>query len=66
MSTHRTLKILGKFRRRAWDHTTVPKIRLEGKWLEKLGFEVGGTVSIKTHKNKLIITTNKKEPQSKT
>ena len=57
MNALRILKIYSKFRSRTWDSTTVPEIRLEGKWLEKLGFEVGGEVMIKQQKNKLTITT---------
>ncbi|WP_136467889.1 SymE family type I addiction module toxin [Flagellimonas onchidii] len=46
MKKPRKLKIHGKFRRRRWDHTTVPEIRLEGRWLEELGFEQGKTVKV--------------------
>jgi toxic protein SymE len=59
MKEFRKLKIHSKFRARAWDNTTVPEIRLEGKWLEKLGFKEGAEVSIQLHQNKLIITPNK-------
>ena len=57
MSQFRKLKILCKFRQRTWDYTTVPEIRLEGRWLEKLGFEIGEEVTIKEENRKLIITT---------
>jgi toxic protein SymE len=50
----RKLKIHCKFRRRAWDHTTVPEIRLEGKWLEELGFEQGKTVKV-IQENKVLV-----------
>jgi toxic protein SymE len=55
----RILKIHRKFRARAWDYITVPEIRLEGKWLEQLGFEQGNEVIIEQKKNKLTITVRK-------
>lgn len=59
MSKLRILKVYRKFRYRTWDNTTVPEIRLEGKWLEKLGFKSGSEVEIEQKKNKLIITVKK-------
>ena len=56
MSQFRKLKIHSKFRTRRWDNTTVPEIRLEGKWLERLGFKEGQIVNIEQKKNKLTIT----------
>ncbi|MEO8238388.1 MAG: SymE family type I addiction module toxin [Flavobacterium sp.] len=56
MSQFRKLKIHSKFRTRRWDNTTVPEIRLEGKWLERLGFKEGQIVNIEQEKNKLTIT----------
>ncbi|WP_069676556.1 SymE family type I addiction module toxin [Formosa sp. Hel1_33_131] len=61
MSKFRILKIYSKFRYRTWDNTTVPEIRLEGRWLEKLGFEQGNEVLIEQKKNKLIITVKKEK-----
>ncbi|CAA0252445.1 conserved hypothetical protein [Tenacibaculum maritimum] len=61
MRKFRILKIYSKFRYRTWDNTTVPEIRLEGKWLEKLGFEQGKEVQIEQKKNKLIITVKKEK-----
>ena len=55
----RKLKIHSKFRSRRYDKTTVPEIRLEGKWLDKLGFKKGQTVLIKQERNKLTITIDK-------
>ncbi|WP_421752754.1 SymE family type I addiction module toxin [Croceimicrobium sp.] len=46
MTRNRTLKIHAKHRQRAYDSTKVPEIRLEGKWLESLGFEIGGEVNL--------------------
>lgn len=63
MTRFRKLKILRKFRRRTWDNTTVPEIRLEGRWLEKLGFEIGEEVKIKEENRKLTITTKTGEEE---
>lgn len=61
MKDFRKLKIHSKFRARTWDNTTVPEIRLEGKWLKDLGFKEGKEVKIEQEKNKLIITLNKEK-----
>jgi len=60
MENSRKLKIHTKFQARAYGATTtIPEIRLEGKWLEKLGFKQGQTVHIQEKKNKLTITIDK-------
>jgi len=56
MNRFRKLKIYRKFRARRWDYITVPEIRLQGKWLEKLGFTEGAQVTIKQQRHQLIIT----------
>jgi len=56
MNQFRKLKIHTKFRTRRWDNTTIPEIRLEGKWLDALGFKQGQKIKIKQEKNKLTIT----------
>jgi toxic protein SymE len=61
MNRFRKLKIHRKFRARAWDYITVPEIRLEGKWLEQLGFEQGNEVIIEQKKYKLTITVLKEK-----
>jgi len=55
MSRFRKLKIYQKHQPREWKYITVPEIRLEGKWLEQLGFEIGKEIEIKQQKNKLTI-----------
>jgi toxic protein SymE len=55
----RILKVHSKFRARTWDNTFIPEIRLEGKWLEELGFRSGKQVMIIEKRNKLIITVKK-------
>ena len=37
----------------------MPEIRLEGKWLANLGFEIGNEVDVRSSKCKLIITPRK-------
>lgn len=61
MGLFRKLKIHSKFRIRRWDHTTVPEIRLEGRWLEEMGFKEGQCVKIQVEKNKLTITIDKEQ-----
>ncbi len=63
MSQTRKLKIHSKFRYRRWDNTTVPEIRLEGRWLEELGFKEGEQVQIKQQHNKLTITLHKEKEE---
>jgi len=55
MNLFRKLKIHSKFRTRRWDNTTVPEIRLEGRWLEEVGFKEGERVKIQVEKSKLTI-----------
>ena len=63
MINFRKLKIHTKYRIRKYDETKIPEIRLEGKWLESLGFKRGQTVKIKQQKNKLTITVvNEQKP----
>ena len=56
MNRFRKLKIHSKYRPRRWDYTTVPEIRLEGRWLAELGFKEGDRVQIEQQHNKLTIT----------
>jgi toxic protein SymE len=63
MSRFRKLKIHSKFRTRRWDNTTVPEIRLEGRWLEELGFEEGGQVKIEQQRHRLTITLHQEEKE---
>ena len=66
MSKFRILKIYSKFRYRRWGNNyTVPEIRLEGQWLEQLGFEKGNKVLIEQGNKKLIITVRKEKEHNK-
>lgn len=57
----RTQKVYYKLRTRTYDHIAIPEIKLEGIRLKKLGFEIGKGITIKTAKNKLIITVSDKD-----
>ena len=50
MNQFRKLKIYQKHQPRTWEHSTIPEIRLEGKWLKELGFEIGKEIEIKHDK----------------
>lgn len=65
MINFRKLKIHTKYQSRKYGEEKIPEIRLEGKWLEALGFKQGQTVKIKQQKNKLTITVvNEQKPVS--
>lgn len=51
----RKLKIHTKFQSRAHGEIQIPEIRIEGKWLDALGFKQGQTVIIEQEQNKLTI-----------
>lgn len=36
-------------------YSYVPKIQLQGKWLEKIGFSIGDTVAVEYHDNAITI-----------
>lgn len=59
MKKQRILTIHHKFRSRTYDDICIPEIRLEGKWLETLGFTSGNKVVIEAQENKLMITLQK-------
>ena len=63
MKKLRKKKVYTKFRSRTYDNILIPEIRLEGKWLEKLGFIQGQTINIEQKKNKLTITIEKGSKQ---
>jgi len=59
MKNLRKLKIHSKFQTRTFKDITIPSIKLEGKWLEKIGFEKGKMVIVEQKKNKITITLEK-------
>jgi len=50
------IKIQPKLRKRAFDEIWIPEIRMEGRWLEKLGFKVGEFIQIEWKEKELVIT----------
>jgi len=64
MKRIRKLKIYQKFQSRERKNITVPEIRLEGKWLKELGFDIGKEIEIKQQQNKLTITLTKKKNEN--
>lgn len=67
MKEFRILKIYRKFRYRKWGKNyTVPEIRLEGQWLEQLGFEQGNEILIEQENNKLVITVRPEKEEAHT
>ncbi|CAL2107967.1 toxic protein SymE [Tenacibaculum sp. 190524A02b] len=61
MGRFRKLKVYQKFQSREWKSIVVPEIRLGGKWLHALGFEIGEEIEVKQQKNKLTIKVIKEE-----
>ncbi|UMY64670.1 MULTISPECIES: SymE family type I addiction module toxin [unclassified Flavobacterium] len=62
MANPRKLKIHRKYQVRAYGiTTTIPEIRLKGKWLEKLGFRQGQTVIVEELEDTLVIRVDKGE-----
>lgn len=52
VSKSRKLKIYSKYQSRRWGGgVSIPEIRLEGKWLDELGFKKGQTVIIEQEQN---------------
>lgn len=59
MKNSRKLKIHTKYQARTYRNTTIPVIKLQGKWLNKLGFNEGQMINIEQKKNRLTITIEK-------
>lgn len=45
-----------KFRKNQWSESVVPEIRLNGKWLESLGFKMGSKVKVEFKAGKIVLT----------
>ncbi|MFH6994521.1 SymE family type I addiction module toxin [Flavobacterium sp. FlaQc-48] len=61
MKNLRKLKIHTKYKPGIRTYTTIPVVKLEGKWLNKLGFNEGQMVNIEQKNKKLIITIDKQQ-----
>ena len=55
MEKLRKKKVYKKYQARGRNYITIPEIRMEGKWLDKLGFKEGMDIVIQTEPNKLTI-----------
>ncbi|WP_368350140.1 SymE family type I addiction module toxin [Pectobacterium peruviense] len=42
---------------RLWNHLSLPQLKLNGKWLEDLGFNTGQSVIVTVERGKLVIET---------
>jgi len=51
-----------KFRKNRFSECLVPEIRLNGKWLSRMGFEMGKKVKVEFVKGQIILSAN--EPLS--
>lgn len=60
MKNFRKLKIYTKYKSGIY-RVPIPEIRLEGKWLNKLGFNQGQMATIEQEKYRLIITVDKEQ-----
>lgn len=55
----RTLKVYYHWRRIGWGYRFLPEIRLMGKWLEKIGFKCGQTITVIESENRMLIINKK-------
>ena len=58
------IKIQPKQRKRAYDEIWIPEIKMEGKWLEKLGFRPGEHIKVEWKRKKMIITRIEEEEKA--
>lgn len=56
----RILKIYSKYIARFRSPLILPQILLQGIWLKKLGFECGQSITVRTEKNRIVITNSEK------
>ena len=56
----KTIKVQYSTRYTGRRYSEVPKIQMEGKWLEAIGFSVGDKVRVNYDNGKIIIRTDKK------
>lgn len=56
MSNQKKKKVYPKFFKRDKGAVIYPEIRLQGKWLLKLGFQVGSYIELRCEEKKITIT----------
>ena len=57
----KTIKVQYSTRYSESRYTEVPKIQMEGKWLEAIGFSVGDKIRVAYDDGKIIICTDKEK-----
>lgn len=50
---NRTMKV---YEASGYNYSSTPQIRLQGKWLEDLGFDIGRNINIECQGGRIIIT----------
>ena len=55
----KTIKVQYSTRYNGRRYSEVPKIQMEGKWLEAIGFSVGDKIHVDYDEDKIIIRTSK-------
>ncbi|MET0637777.1 MAG: SymE family type I addiction module toxin [Chitinophagaceae bacterium] len=56
MKNPRKIMVYSKSVQRRYDSCVIPDIRLNGKWLEALGFTIGKSIEIFAEQKKMVIT----------
>ncbi len=60
MAKYKTLKVYSKYQRRKYGYARIPEIRLCGKWLKDLGFNIGDEITIEVYAKSVMISNQKK------
>lgn len=55
------MKVYKKAQQRDRHYTIVPEIRLEGRWLEKIGFFIGSTIQVSVAEQKMVVELIKRD-----
>jgi toxic protein SymE len=55
MKKTRILKVYKKAQQRQRYYAIVPEIRLQGEWLQKIGFGIGSTVQVRIASQKIVL-----------
>lgn len=56
----RQLKVYSRMRPKGSAYQQLPEIRIMGKWLEKIGFKCGDSITLIQSENRIVITLNEK------
>lgn len=61
----KTIKVQYSTRYTGRRYSEIPKIQMEGKWLETIGFSVEDNILVDYDKGKIILRTKKEKPKIK-